>query len=232
MTGAAGSAGQVIVDNFTLDFGTIDVSGGGEVMIGTAAGSADAVAVSGGLPLVGLGTVNSDVVLEHGGMVEAALAIPGALTINGNVTGSGTLEPIMTLEVNGGIDAGVDIVFSPSVGAAVGELVLDVPRANDGTIVGFGVGNTIDIAGSLFSKAVFTQGTSASAGTLTLSGDSTPPLALAVEGTYSPDNFLATPGTTDTVVTLVPCSLPERTSRPKPAKWRSRTCVSETACAA
>ena len=77
----------------------------------------------------------------------------------------------MTLEVNGGIDSGVDIDFSPSVGAQVGDLMLDVPAANLGTIVGFGVGNTIDVEGSLYTDAVFTQGTSGAAGTLTLSGD-------------------------------------------------------------
>jgi hypothetical protein len=108
----------------------------------------------------------------------------------------------MTLEVQGGIDAGIDIAFGLSVGAQVGDLVLDVPAANLGTIVGFGGGNTIDVQGSRFTDAVFTQGTSGAAGTLTLSGAGFTPLSLAVAGKYSADSFLATPGATDTVVTL------------------------------
>jgi hypothetical protein len=112
----------------------------------------------------------------------------------------------MTLEVNGGIDAGVEIGFSPSIPPQVGDLVLDVPSADLGTITGFGVGNTIDVQGSLYSTAVFTQGTTATdAGTLTLSGGFAAPLSLLVLGHYSTDNFHAAPGATDTIVTLVPC---------------------------
>ena len=144
----------------------------------------------------------SELSLGNQGTVEATQAIPGSLFIDGNIHGTGTIEPLMTLEVNGGIDAGVDIAFSASVGAQVGDLVLDVPAANLGTIVGFGAGNTIDVQGSKFTDAVFTQGTSGAAGTLTLSGGGFTPLSLAVAGKYSADSFVATPGASDTVVTL------------------------------
>jgi hypothetical protein len=77
-----------------------------------------------------------------------------------------------------------------------------VPAANLGTIVGFGAGNTIDVQGSRFTDAVFTQGTSGAAGTLTLSGTGFTSVSLAVEGSYADDSFLATPGASDTVVTL------------------------------
>ncbi|HSU05546.1 MAG TPA: Hint domain-containing protein, partial [Acetobacteraceae bacterium] len=113
--------------------------------------------------------------------------------------------PLMTLEANGGIDAGVNIAFSPSVGEQVGDLVLDVPDAEKGVISGFGIGNTIDLQGSLYSTAIFTPGTMANPGTLTLSGGSAAPLSLAVSGDYSSDSFRATPGTNNTIVTLVPC---------------------------
>ena len=56
----------------------------------------------------------------------------------------------MTLEVNGNIGSGVDITFGPSIGANVGDLVLDVPGGDLGTIVGFGTGNTIDVQGSVY----------------------------------------------------------------------------------
>jgi T5SS/PEP-CTERM-associated repeat protein len=202
-TGAAGSPGTVITSTFTLEFGTLDVTGKGEVMVGASSGPAGAVSVDGtSSPLVGLGTLNGNVVLGKQGTVEATQAIPGALFIDGNIHGTGTIEPLMTLEVNGGIDAGVDIAFSPSIGAQVGDLILDVPEANLGTIVGFGAGNTIDVQGSKFTDAVFMQGTSGAAGTLTLSGPGFTSLSLAVEGDYAADSFLATPGTAETVVTL------------------------------
>ena len=111
----------------------------------------------------------------------------------------------MTLEANGQIDAGVTIAFGPSLGAEVGDLTLDVPAGDQGTIVGFGAGNMIDIQGSLYTDAVFTQGPTGSAGTLTLSGSGFSPLALAVEGDYVSNSFTATAGTFDTTVTLVPC---------------------------
>ena len=173
------------------------------MLVGASSGPGGAVSVDGtSSPLVGLGTLNGNVVLGNQGTVEATQAIPGSLLIDGNIHGTGTIEPLMTLEVKGGIDAGVDIAFSASVGAQVGDLVLDMPAANLGTIVGFGAGNMIDVQGSQFTDAVFTQGTSGAAGTLTLSGAGFTPLSLAVAGKYSADSFLATPGATDTVVTL------------------------------
>ena len=188
VTGTPSAASQLLAASLTLNFGTVSVSGNGQVLMGATSGVNGAIAIKGGSSLVGLGTANSDVAFTDGGVVKAALAIPGALIINGNISGAGTLEPVMTLEVNGGIGTGVNILFGPSVGDAVGDLVLDVPGANLGTIVGFGAGNTIDIEGSLYADAVFTPGGTASPGTLTLSGTSSPPLSFAVEGTYSPAN--------------------------------------------
>ncbi len=200
VTGTPGAVSQLLAANLTLNFGTIDVSGNGQVLVGASSGVDGAIAIQGGSSLVGLGTANGDVALAGGGVVEADLAIPGALTINGNISGTGTIEPVMTLEVIGGIGTGVDILFGPSVGDAVGDLVLDVPAANLGTVVGFGIGNMIDIQGSRYTDAVFTPGGTDTPGTLTLSGDGFTPLSFAVEGTYSPGAFLATPGDTDTVV--------------------------------
>ena len=145
-TGAAATPGIVIAPILTLGFGTIDVTGGGEVNVGAVAGSIGAVSIA-GTSMTALGTVKGDVVVGVQGTVQATGSAPGALMIDGNVHGTGTIEPLMTLEVNGGIDSGVDIEFSPSIGAQVGDLILDVPAANLGTIVGFGAGNTIDVAG-------------------------------------------------------------------------------------
>jgi T5SS/PEP-CTERM-associated repeat protein len=203
VTGAAGALSTVSAPNLTLNFGTLVVSSSGEVLMGTTAGAPGVISIQGGFALVGLGTVKGDITLINGGMVQADLPATGVLTVDGNISGAGTIEPLMTLEVNGVIGSGVEIAFSASVGAEVGDLVLDVPRGDHGTIVGFGAGNTIDIMGLVYSDAVFTQGGTDSAGTLTLSGDGFSPLSLAVEGTYSPDSFLATPGAADTIVTLL-----------------------------
>lgn len=204
VTGAGGNPGTVTASTFTLKFGKLDVTGGGEVLVGASSGAGGAVSVDGtSSPLVGLGTLNGNVVLGKQGTVEATQAVPGSLLIDGNIHGTGTLEPLMTLEVNGGIDAGVDIAFGPSVAAQVGDLILDVPGGNKGTITGFSHGNTIDIMGSVYSDAVFVQGTSGAAGTLTLTGTAVAPLSLAVAGDYTPGSFHVAPGTTDdTLVTL------------------------------
>ena len=205
VTGSAGVAGTMSVNLPTLAFGLLDVTGGGVFAVGGTVGAAGAVTVDGGLPLVGVGTVNGNVVLMNGGQVQATGVIPGSLKINGEISGTGVVAPLMTLEVNGVIDAGVNIAFSASVGAQVGDLVLDVPGGDQGTITGFGLGNTIDISGSVYSSALFTQGTSGAAGTLALSGGTSAPLSLPVFGDYTANNFHAAPGATDTIVTLVPC---------------------------
>ena len=202
VTEAAGSAGTVVAQQVTIAFGTLDVSASGRVLVGAAAGVDGAVAIGSNSSLTGVGSLEGDAVLSDGGMVVATAAVPGALTIDGNVHGTGTIKPLMTLEVDGGIDPGVTIAFGPSSGAQTGALILDVPAANLGTIAGFALGNSIDIQGSLFDSAVFVQGTSGAAGTLTLRGSAAAPLSLAVEGTYAPDAFTATPGLTDTAVTL------------------------------
>ncbi len=203
VTGALGTAGTVTALHLTLQFGTLDVTGGGEVLVGPVTGHGGTISVGGAaVPLIGLGTMNGDVALDNQGTVQATGPTPGSLTIHGNISGTGTLAPLMTLEVNGGIGSGVNIAFGTSTAAEVGDLVLDVPAANLGTIVGFGAGNTIDVQGSLYTNALFTQGTSGAAGTLTLSGGTSAPLSMAVLGDYSADSFVATAGTTDTIVTL------------------------------
>jgi hypothetical protein len=204
LTGAAGSTGVADFDALNVAFGTVDLTGGGELIVGSATGSVGALDIA-GVAMTALGTIKGNLIVDNGGTVQATQPIPGALKIDGNISGPGTIEPLMTLEVNGGVDAGVNIAFSPSVGEQVGDLVLDVPDAVDGTISGFGIGNTIDVQGSLYSTAIFTQGTGGNPGTLMLSGGTAAPLALTVSGDYSSDSFRATLGTSDTIVTLVPC---------------------------
>jgi len=205
VSGADGLVSQLTTKSLTLSFGTIDVTGGGELLMGTDHGDGGAVTIDGKFALVGLGTVNADIDLANGGAVEAVQPVPGTLTINGDISGAGEIEPIMTLEVNGTIDQTVQIAFNPNGVATNGDLVLDVPTGDEGFITGFASGNEIEVKGRLYSKAVFTQGSDGNPGMLTLSGDDNhPPLQLAVEGNYMPDAFLATPdiGDLETIVTI------------------------------
>jgi hypothetical protein len=211
-----------------MDFGTLDLSQLGQALIGANTGLDGAVAIGNKASLTGLGALKGNVVLSNGGQVLATASVPGALKIDGDITGDGTIQPLMTLEANGVIGQNVTIGFSPSIGAQVGDLILDVPGGEQGTIMGFAAGNTVDIKGTAFTDAVFTQGASGAEGTLTLSGGGSAPLSLAVLGDYAADAFTASPvtvsgagiplapgaltagavaaaGSIDTIVTVVPC---------------------------
>jgi Hint domain len=195
VTETAGSVGTVIAKQVTIGFGTLDLAAFGQVLIGATAGTNGAVAIGSKSSLTGLGLLNGNVVLSNGGLVAATAPVPGALKIDGNIAGSGAIQPLMTLEANGVIDSGVTIAFNPSIGAQVGDLVLDVPGGELGTITGFSAGNTIDLKGVDYTSAVFTQGTSGSAGTLTLSGGTSAPLSLPMVGDYASNAFAVTPVT-------------------------------------
>ena len=204
VSAAAGLSSTVTASSFTLCFGTLDVTGGGELLMGATTGAAGAITINSIDTLVGLGTVNADIDLENGGSVEAFMPMPGALTINGDIDGQGNIEPLMTLEVNGAIGQGVDIAFNANGVQTDGDLILDVPTADHGTITGFGVGNAIDLKGVLYTDAVFTQGVKGAPGTLTLSGDdSHPPLTLSVEGNYGSDSFVAVPDSDNSGTTVM-----------------------------
>jgi T5SS/PEP-CTERM-associated repeat protein len=192
------------LSSLVLTYGTINVTGGGEILVGATSGNRGAITVDGKYVFAGLGTVNADIDLTNGGTVKAEQPAGGTLTVNGNINGVGEIEPIMKLEVNGTIGGGVEIGFNPDV-HTTGQLVLDVPRGDQGVIVGFDVGNSIDVKGLEFTQALFTPGATGQPGTLELSNGTDAPLDLLVEGNYGAHSFLATPGATDTMVTLVPC---------------------------
>ncbi len=224
----------VTVGTLTLAFGTLNISGGGEVnVVGGAAAAVQGALSIATATVAGLGTINANVILGLGGVLHADLPLDGTLKVSGNIHGTGEIDPVRRFESNGGIDDGITIQFSaPPMGSGDGVLQLDVPRADLGTIVGFTHGNAIDIKGLSYDTAVFTPGTGGDPGVLTLSGPSDAPLTLKVAGDYAPDAFVATPSTIvmtsggsaappaltggsdsfaaaasgpDTVVTLAPC---------------------------
>jgi T5SS/PEP-CTERM-associated repeat protein len=204
-----GGPGTVTATNIAMTGGTLDVTTGGIVVVSTSAasGPAGAMLVDTSSQFSGLGTLNGNIVLNNLGVVLATGVAPGplALDVTGNITGSGTLEPLMTLDLNGAVAPGVQIVFHDPTLLEPGLLILEDPTAEDGNISGFAAGNTIQIPGGSFTTTLFTQGTLGNPGTLTLSGGTDAPLLLAVTGGYANTDFLATSDSSGTTVTLVTC---------------------------
>ncbi len=205
-----GNAGTVIaINTMTMSGGTLDVTQGGVavVSVSLATGPAGAVLIDAGHALTGLGTLNGNVVVNNLGALVATGATAGvpSLRVNGDISGGGTIEPLMTLDLNGAVAPAVQVVFHDSTLLEPGILVLENAAAEGGTINGFAVGNEVLIPGASFAHALFNAGSLTSPGTLILSGGAGAPLSLAVAGIYTPNNFLATSDSSGTTVTLVAC---------------------------
>ena len=205
-----GNAGTVVAFNtVTMSGGTLDVTQGGVVLISSSAltGAAGSVQIDAGRVLSGLGTINGNITLSNQGTLLATGVAPGvlALQVTGDISGGGTMEPLMTLDLNGVVAPGVQIVFHDPTLLEPGVLILEDPAAEDGTISGFAEGNEVLIPGGSFTNALFTQGALTNPGTLILSGGTGTPLSLAVAVGYEATDFLATSDTSGTTVTLVPC---------------------------
>ncbi len=204
-SGSLTSVGTVTTSTLTMTGGTLDVTQGGIVAVGAATGPAGAVLVNTLYDFTGLGMLNGNVVLNSQGTLQATGAALGALTVNGNVTGTGTLEPLMTLDLNGAVAAGISVAFTAPTALEAGVLVLTDATEEGGTISGFADGNTIEIVGIHFTNALFTPGALTNPGTLVLSGGTETPLSLPVVGGYAPGDFIATSDVSGTTVTLAPC---------------------------
>jgi collagen type I/II/III/V/XI/XXIV/XXVII alpha len=205
VSGTLGSAGAVLVSGVTMTGGTLDVTQGGIAAVGAASGPTGAVLVETGYNFTGIGTLNGNVVLNSLGVLAATATAPGFLALTGDISGTGTVEPLMTLDLNGAVTGGVSIAFTAPSVLQPGVLVLEVPTAEGGTISGFAAGNSIDIPGGSFTTALFTAGTLTDPGTLVLSGGTDAPLSLLVAGGYAPHDFLATSDVFGTTITLAPC---------------------------
>jgi collagen type I/II/III/V/XI/XXIV/XXVII alpha len=203
------SPGTVTATGITMSGGTLDVSSGGIVVISASAtsGPTGTMLVDDSSQFTGLGTINGNVVLHNQGTLLATGVAPGALVLNvtGDISGGGTLEPLMTLDLNGAVAPGVHIVFQDPTLLEPGVLILDDPTVEDGTISGFAEGNKIEIPGGSFTSALFNQGDLANPGTLILSGGTDAPLSLPVAGGYASTDFMAVSDAVGTTVTLVPC---------------------------
>src|ERR1019366_4389522 len=142
--------------------GTLDVTQGGVVVISSSVstGAAGSVLIDAGRVLSGLGTINGNVALSNQGTLLATGVAPGvlALHVTGDISGGGTMEPLMTLDLNGVVAPGVQIVFHDPTLLEPGIVALESPTTEGGTISGFAAGNTIEIADLEFTTAVFTQG--------------------------------------------------------------------------
>ncbi len=207
LTGAPGTI--VALTDVTLAGGRLDVVHGGLAVIdsGGATGAAGAVSISTGHLLSGSGTVDGAVVLaSHAAVIASGVANTGvALTITGAITGPGTLQPLMILDLKGAVAPEVQIVFNAPAPLQPGILILEAAAAEAGIISGFSRGNTIEVAGLTYTHATFASGGASNPGTLVLSGGTASPLSLLVAGTYAATDFLATPDTLGTAITLVQC---------------------------
>jgi T5SS/PEP-CTERM-associated repeat protein len=203
------SPGTVVATGVTMSGGTLDVSGGGIVVISASAatGPTGTMLVDNASQFTGLGQLHGNVVLNNQGTLLATGVAPGplVLTITGNITGGGTLEPLMTLDLNGAVGPAVQIVFHDPTVLEPGVLILEDATTEDGTISGFAEGNEIEIPGGNFTTAQFNRGTLGAPGTLILSGGTDAPLSLLVAGNYGVNDFSATSDALATTVTLVSC---------------------------
>ena len=205
-----GNAGTVLaINTIAMTGGTLDVSQGGIVVVSSAVstGPTSTVLIDAGHVFTGLGTLNGDVAVSNQGALLATGVAPGvlALSIKGSISGGGTIEPLMTLDLHGAVAPTVQIVFHAPTLVEPGILILEDAAAEDGTISGFAQGNEIQIPGGSFTHAVFGQGSLSNPGTLVLSGGTASPLSLLVAGNYGATDFLATSDNSGTTVTLVPC---------------------------
>lgn len=196
------NAGTVATKTLTMASGKIDVANGGIFVDSPTAigGTPGTLLIGGGANFNALGTIIGAVQLN--GAVLATGSALGLLRINGDIIGGGTLEPLMTLDLNGVVGPNVSIEFGTSVALQPGIMILDDARDEFGTISGFNLGNTIEIPSGHFTNALFTTGSLSNPGTLTLTGGGEIPLTLSVAGNYAPTDFIATSDTVSTKVTL------------------------------
>jgi T5SS/PEP-CTERM-associated repeat protein len=139
---ASSGAAATISDAITMWNGTLDVSQGGSVTVGSATPDASqgTVDVEANGSIDGSGTITGDVADD--GTITAA---GGTLVINGDVTGNGFIEigDGATVEIDGSVGSGVTIDYE----SGAGSLVLGSPSDFDGTIGDAQYGDTITLNG-------------------------------------------------------------------------------------
>ncbi|MSP02778.1 MAG: hypothetical protein EXR07_17285 [Acetobacteraceae bacterium] len=173
--GAAGALTLTAAENIAN--GTIKLNAG--AVLTDAAG----MTVGAGATLTGAGTVNAELVAA--GIVTADT---DKLTLNGAVTGGGTLRIVNlgTLELTGSVAATMVVDFSS------GTLEIDDPTNFGATLAGLGLGDVIGFGTLSASGLSYAPG--AGGGTLTVNFIGGGSANLTVTGTYAPSIFSVSGG--------------------------------------
>jgi len=155
---------------FTND-GAFVRGGGGSTDVTTAFINADSVTVgAGALNFLG-GTTNVGTMTVAGAHLNIAHAISGTGTLD--ISGGGTLT------LGGGSDSGQTVDFM----ASAGLLALAVPKSFNGTIGGFGTGDTVDLLKTAANHVKF------AGGVLSVTNGTTSVASLHLSGPYTTANF-------------------------------------------
>jgi predicted Zn-dependent protease len=177
---------------------------------GTVEANGGILTLAGGVSNSGALVVDADATMALNGTFTAAVtdngsvqAACGLLDLAGGVTGSGgfsvqggTSGDVTTLELAGAV--GGKVTFN----GAYGDLLLNSPSLFNGSIIGFGAGDTIDLAG------LAANGATLSDGTLNVTYNSTLVDSLSAPGLANTGSFTAqgdgNTGTDITVAGLTP----------------------------
>jgi len=206
-TGLAGTIiaqnGGQIFDGASLTMpagGTVQIGSSGQMVIGSASGGGTngALTINSCFALSGEGTIAGNVIVN--GKVETFNAgLPAnTLTITGNVAGTGQVNVVQEMDINGAIGSGVAITLASNGGANKGLLQLLQPAQDQGALGTMSTTSTIRLSGLNFNQASWAPGF------LTVSGASGT-LALPTSGDHAFQSFTASPngmGGTDIVVGL------------------------------
>ncbi|MDE2200159.1 MAG: Hint domain-containing protein [Rhodospirillales bacterium] len=163
-----------------FDDSSISLAGSGRFVVGsdTVAGTSGALEIEAGANLNGTGSILGNVV-DNGGLVTDNFGSPATtLSVSGNVTGSGSLNVNLELDVSGGIGGGIAINLLGGGAGLPGILRLAQPTNEAGTIATFSAGSTLALSGLSFDHVVWQPGS------LTMTGAS-PTLTLATSGDFS-----------------------------------------------
>jgi hypothetical protein len=180
--------------------GTVQIGASGQMVIGSTSGGGTngALTINSGFALSGEGTIAGNVVV-NGKLETFNAGLPAnTLTVTGNVTGTGQVNVVQELDINGAIGSGVAISLASNGGANKGLLRLQQPAQDQGQLGTMSTTSTIRLSGLSFNQASW------SPGFLTVSGASGT-LALPTSGDHSFQSFTASAngtGGTDVVVGL------------------------------
>jgi Ca2+-binding RTX toxin-like protein/cytoskeletal protein CcmA (bactofilin family) len=161
-TDAAGNTSSTSTSySLTINSSTVTIATGSTTNLSGGTLTATNIEVDG--TLKGPGTVNADTInLSSTGSVVAA-SNSGTLILNGNITGTGTLQISnhSTLEINGSVASTITVSFANGQGT-VGTLILDQPSQFQGLISGLTTNDVIDFKGVVitsFDPGVYNAGT-------------------------------------------------------------------------